>query len=232
VAAPSLRSPCRDRHLAITFGEYAPDWLQRKVDGELGDRPLSENTENDHRWRLLHLTPFFATYPLDEIDAELCLAFKAAKLREARELRQAIEAGADIRDTRNRRVQPLGPSSIRKLIDTLATILDDAIEDDHLEHNGARSKRMRVRVPKKRQTFLEMDSARAEPASAAPEHVAAHASPHVYLDRAAGEQLRREVGHGTGGACRLQDDDGRIRAVGAASEARPRSELLVPKWSP
>lgn len=62
-------------------------------------------------------------------------------------MRGAIATGADLRDRRGRRVVPLGPSSIRKLLDTLAAILDDAIEDGHLDRNPARGKRMRLRVP-------------------------------------------------------------------------------------
>jgi hypothetical protein len=52
---------------------------------------------------------------------------------------------------------PLGPSSIRKLIDALATILEDAVEDELIDRNPARGKRMRVRVPKPSRSFLEMD---------------------------------------------------------------------------
>jgi integrase len=141
-----------------TFHEYASRWLQAKIDGVLGERPIDKNTEADYRWRLsCHLLPFFAPYPLAKIDRALCLQFKADKLHEAQELREAIEAGADICDQRGRRRVPLGPASIRKLIDTLAAILDDAIEDDHIDRNPARGKRMRVRVPKPNRTFLEMD---------------------------------------------------------------------------
>jgi hypothetical protein len=40
---------------------------------------------------------------------------------------------------------------------TLAAVLDDAIEDGHIDRNPARGKRMRVRVPKPQRTFLELD---------------------------------------------------------------------------
>ncbi len=140
------------------FHDYASRWLRAKIDGVLGERPIDANTEADYRWRLsCHLLPFFASHPLATIDRTLCLEFKAHKLREAQELRQAIEAGADIRDERGRRRVPLSPASIRKLIDTLAAILDDAIEDGYIDRNPARGKRMRVRVPKPNRTFLEMD---------------------------------------------------------------------------
>jgi len=141
-----------------TFHEYASAWLQGKLDGATGEKPLAANTAADYRWILrCHLLPFFARYRLDEIDPRLCLAFKAHKIREAAELRETIGAGAEIRDRRGRQVVPLSASSIRKLIDRLAAILNDAIEDELIDRNPARGKRMRVRVPKPNRTFLEID---------------------------------------------------------------------------
>ena len=141
-----------------TFHEYASYWLQAKIDGALGDQPIDRNTQTDYLWRLRrHLLPFFGHRRLDEIDRELCLRFKATKLRDAAELRDTLAAGAEIRDRAGRRARPLSPSSIKKLIDTLGAVLDDAVEDGHLDHNPARGKRMRVRVPKPARTFLEMD---------------------------------------------------------------------------
>jgi integrase len=141
-----------------TFHEYASAWLTAKTQGVLGEKPIDENTRSDYRWRLSrHLLPFFATYRLDEIDRELCLGFKARKLQEAHELREALAAGADLKDRQGRQARPLSAASIRKLIDTLAAILDDAIEDELIDRNPARGKRMRVRVPKPERTFLEMD---------------------------------------------------------------------------
>ncbi|MGI9097035.1 MAG: tyrosine-type recombinase/integrase [Solirubrobacteraceae bacterium] len=141
-----------------TFHEYASRWLQAKIDGTIGDRPIDANTEADYRWRLRkHLLPAFAKYRLDEIDAATCQAFKANKLKEAAELRAAIESGARIRDRSGRRARPLGPNSIRKLIACLAAILDEAVEDGFIERNPARGRRMRVKVPKPPRSFLEMD---------------------------------------------------------------------------
>jgi DNA-binding CsgD family transcriptional regulator len=141
-----------------TFHAYASKWLKAKVDGVLGDKPIDANTESDYRWRLTrHLLPLVASYRLDQIDRELCLEFKARKLQEATEIREAVARGAELRDKHGRQVKPLGASSIRKLIDTLAAILDDAIEDELIDRNPARGKRMHVRVPKPPRTFLEMD---------------------------------------------------------------------------
>jgi integrase len=141
-----------------TFIDYASQWLRHKADGVLGEKPIDANSYSDYRWRLsCHLLPFFGSYRLDEINRALCLRFKAQKLREAGELREVIARGAELRDERGRRKVPLSPASIRKLIDTLAAVLDDAIEDELIDHNPARGKRMRVRVPKPDRTFLEMD---------------------------------------------------------------------------
>ena len=126
--------------VAPTFHEYASAWLRGKVAGVLGDKPIDANTESDYRWRLIrHLLPFFASHRVDAIDRELCLAFKAHKLQEAAELRAALAAGADLRDRRGRPARPLGPASIRKLIDTLAAILEEAVEDGlHRPQPGSR----------------------------------------------------------------------------------------------
>src|SRR5215207_4085220 len=141
-----------------TFHEYASAWLEAKIAGTIGDRPIDVNRQNDYRWRLTkHLLPFFAKYRLDAMDAATCQAFKAKKLAEAAELRVAIEAGADIRDKSGKVARRLGSASIRKLITTLGAILDEAIEDGHIERNPARGRRMRVHVPKPSRTFLEMD---------------------------------------------------------------------------
>jgi integrase len=147
-----------DPRTVPTFADYAERWLQAKIDGAPGDRAISPSTATGYRGQLrVHLNPFFGHLPLDEIDRTLCKEFKAYKFRESAELRQALDAGADLRDGRGRPIRPLGPASIRQLIGTLAGILDEAVEDEHLDANPARGKRMRVRVPKPSRTFLEMD---------------------------------------------------------------------------
>jgi integrase len=144
--------------VAPTFHEYASGWLQRRVDGVTGDRPLRPSTTAHYRNALTkHLLPHFARCRLDEIDRRACLDFKAHKIREASELRDALAAGADLRDKRNRRLVPLAPAQIRKVIAVLAMILDEAIEDELIDRNPARGKRMRIHVPKPSRSFLELD---------------------------------------------------------------------------
>jgi integrase len=143
---------------APLFVPYSSGWLQAKIDGVNGEKPISKNTEHNYRWRLqCHLVPFFTDNRVDEIDRQLCMAFKAHLLKQSRELREAIEAGADLRDGRGQKLVPLSACSIRKVIDTLAALLDEAVEDDHIDFNPARGKRMRVHVPKPKRTFLEID---------------------------------------------------------------------------
>jgi len=139
------------------FDDYIEYWLTARFEGVLGEKPLDANTRSDYRWRAGHLKRFFGRYRLDAIDGDLCLSFKAHKLREAEELRGALQAGADLRDARNRRVVPLGAASLRKLLAMLAAVLEDAVEDGHLGANPARSRRLRIHVPKPRRTFLEID---------------------------------------------------------------------------
>lgn len=93
---------------AETFAEYADWWIQAKIRGELGARPISKNTEINYRWRLPHLVPFFGPHRLDRPDRDLCQAFKARKLQEAREITEALDAGADLRDQRVLDLVPLG----------------------------------------------------------------------------------------------------------------------------
>ncbi len=141
-----------------TFHEYSSRWLQARIDGVIGEKPIRPTTAAKYRWRIeSHLLPFLASYRLDKIDRDLCLAFKAHLLKQSRELRESIDAGADIRDGNGRRVKPLGPASMRMVIDGLVAILDDAVEDGHIGSNPARGKRMRIKVPKPRRTFLELD---------------------------------------------------------------------------
>lgn len=142
---------------APRYDEYAEWWLAAKVDGVIGEKPITENTAIDYEWRLGHSKRFFADTPIDEIDRGLCLAFKSQLLAKAREEREALDAGADLRDRNGRKLVPLGPSSIKKVLDTLASVLDEAIEDEHREDNPARSRRMQIKVPKPKRTYLEMD---------------------------------------------------------------------------
>jgi integrase len=173
-----------------TFHAYASRWLSDRVAGVTGDRPIRPSTAAGYRTALSqHLLPFFARYRLDEIDRQLCLAFKAHKLSEAAELRDAIAAGADLRDRRNRRLVPLSLASVRGLVGVLAMVLDDAVEDELIDRNPARGKRMRVHAPAPKRSFLELDELRALLAAGASQD----ALPKLASEELVGDSTRAEI---------------------------------------
>jgi integrase len=139
------------------YSDYADWWLQAKVDGMIGKKPISTNTEIDYEWRLAYSKRYFGDTPVDLIDRRRSLAFKAHLLAEARKQREEIEAGVDLRDPYGRRVFPLGLGSVKKILDTFASVLEEALEDEYREDNPARTKRMSITVPKPKRTYLEMD---------------------------------------------------------------------------
>jgi integrase len=140
------------------FHEYSSYWLKAKLEGLIGKKPITENTYDGYLSMLRqHLLPFFGRYRLDEIDDDLCAEFRKHKIQEAHELKEALDAGADLRGERNRKLKPLGPASIQGLITLLAEILQEAFEDKWIPANPARGKRLKLHVPKPKRTFLEMD---------------------------------------------------------------------------
>jgi len=153
---PTAASRKRRAGTGTSFEEYALRWLQAKTDGLFGE--IAPATAADYRRCVeRHLLPIFGDCTVEEINRARCLRLKARLLSDARELREALAAGREMRDERGRRRRPLGPASVRKVVTALGAILDDAVEDDLIESNPARGKRMRVRVPKPNRTFLEMD---------------------------------------------------------------------------
>lgn len=153
---PTAAMRARRAGSGTSFDSYARHWLQAKTEGTYGE--IRAATAASYRCYLeRHLMPAFEDCLIEEIDRARCLRLKATLIANARELRAATEAGRDLRDERGRRRRALGPASIRSVLQILAAILDEAVEDELLESNPARGKRMRVRVPKPSRTFLEMD---------------------------------------------------------------------------
>jgi integrase len=140
------------------FHEYSSYWLKAKLEGLIGKKPITQGTHDGYLSMLRqHLLPFFGRYRLDEIDDDLCAEFRKHKIQEAHELKEALDAGADLRGERNRKIRPLGPASIQGLVTLLAEILQEAFEDKWIPANPARGKRLKLHVPKPKRTFLEMD---------------------------------------------------------------------------
>ena len=105
---------------------------------------------------------------------------------------------------------------IRKLTACLITILDEAVDDGHLERNPARGRRMRVKVPKPSRTFLEMDELVAL-TDAAGEQDARFARPKLAVTPVPGSTARRSpsagrpaCGRATSPRARPREGDGHL----------------------
>jgi integrase len=142
---------------APEYEAYGTWWLNAKIAGEIGDHPISENTAAHYRNCLRHLGRFFGGYLVTEIDADLNLEFKAQMLATSKEQQAALDAGADLRDRWGRRLRPLGMAQIAKILAVHRGVLDEAVEDRHIDHNSARGRRMKLKVPTPTRTFLEME---------------------------------------------------------------------------
>ena len=141
----------------FTFHEYASEWFKRRCGGELGERPPTEGTREHYLWGLSHLLPFFASMPVAKISKRDCERFRGKLFADSEALRVMIDAGGKPTYENGRPRKPLSLRSIRSVMALLGQILQDAVEDELRPDNPARSKRLRVRVPKPNRTFLEID---------------------------------------------------------------------------
>ena len=133
----------------MLFGEFAP-WafeVRRAHHGEAHHRNL--------RWCLMHLMPFFAEWPLGQIDAEAVDSYSAAKVEEGRRLQAAIDRGEPYRDDRGRVRLPLAASSINKTIKGLAWFLGFAVQYKGLAGNAAAGKERLLKARRKPPVHLD-----------------------------------------------------------------------------
>jgi integrase len=107
-----------------TFHRFASEWFERqKVEGGHRGSGLTSSGRADLEWRLSnHLLPAFASRRLDQITVEDVDVFRTGKAREGR----------------------LNPTSINKLLGTLAAILEDAVEYGLIGRNPAKGRRRRL----------------------------------------------------------------------------------------
>jgi integrase len=149
--------------------------LGEVMDCYLADRrgSVSRRTLDADAWAIRHLRPFFGDRKPSEVTPQLVDAFRRQTVAEADGLRQRIAAGERPMEERSYRRpsdgilvhrkqprKPLGPRSINTMVDTVATLLDVAMErsDVELTVNAARGRRRKLKVvqPKLR-SFLEVD---------------------------------------------------------------------------
>lgn len=96
-------------------------------------------------WSLSHLLPYFADWPLGEIDVLAVDAYRAHKVKESQARRQALERGRPKRDEEGRVLRALSASSINKTIDNLQWVLSIALEQGRIETNPAVGRRRRLK---------------------------------------------------------------------------------------
>ncbi|MGN6258886.1 MAG: tyrosine-type recombinase/integrase [Solirubrobacterales bacterium] len=133
----------------MLFGEFAP-WaleVRRAHHGEAHHRNL--------RWCLMHLMPFFAEWPLAQIDAEAVDSYSAAKVEEGRRLQAAIDRGEPYRDQRGRVRLPLAATSINKTIKGLSWFLGFAVQYKGLSGNAAAGKERLLKARRKPPVHLD-----------------------------------------------------------------------------
>jgi integrase len=110
-----------------TIHVTASRWWQRR------ERELRPNTRADYRWRL--------NYVLADLAKERTAELTARRVNEFRD----------------RLARRLSPRSVNMVLDLLAQVLDDAVEDELLDQNPARGRRRRMKVPRASRSFLEPD---------------------------------------------------------------------------
>jgi integrase len=123
--APATASAIEEPREVPTFWAFAREWFARRCDeGGRRGKGLTERGRMDLKWRLnVHLRPAFGLKRLDQITVEDVDAFRLVKVREGK----------------------LAPTSINKLISTLMTILEEAIEYGLIDgRNPAKGRRRRL----------------------------------------------------------------------------------------
>src|SRR5579875_1146916 len=130
-----------------SFGTFATDLIQAR------QAEVSPRTYEYLQWALSHLLPYFADWPLDQIDVEAVDGYRHHKLTQAEQRRAAQRRR--IRDEHGRPLRPLSAVSINKTINVLRTILDVAVEYGHLLDNPAAGKRRRLKVSAHPPVYLD-----------------------------------------------------------------------------
>jgi len=118
-----------------TFHEFASRWYERQeLEGGQRGSGLSAKGREDLRWRLSnHLLPFFAATRLDAITVEDVDRYRLDKVRQG----------------------VLGANSTNKTLNTLAAILELAVEYELIGRNPARGRRRRLPAAPPKRSWLD-----------------------------------------------------------------------------
>jgi integrase len=152
--------PTRGRAGRVASDEEAPREVPRFgsfASGIVASRrgQVSESTTKNEEWALAHLNPYFAEWPLEEIDAESVDAYRLHKVRESEDRARAIERGRPRRNDHGQVLRPLSPPTINKTIDTLAWLLGIALDYRHVSENAASGRKRRLQVPPRKPVYLD-----------------------------------------------------------------------------
>jgi len=133
----------------LLFGPFA----QRVIAQREGE--VSASYLRIMHWSLSHLLPYFADWPLAEIDVEAVDAYRAYKVEEAESIRRAIERRKPKLDEHGRPRRPLNAASINKTLKLLSWVLSIAVEYGHIGRNPAEGRRRRLPEPKHAPVHLD-----------------------------------------------------------------------------
>ena len=133
----------------LLFGPFA----QRVIAQREGE--VSASYVRIMHWCLSHLLPYFADWPLAEIDVEAVDAYRAYKVEEAESIRRAIERRKPKLDERGRPRRPLNAASINKTLKLLSWVLSIGVEYGHIDRNPAEGRRRRLPEPKHAPVHLD-----------------------------------------------------------------------------
>lgn len=131
------------------FGPFARQLVASRK-GQVSDNHLAFLN-----WALGHLLPYFADWPLLDIDVEAVDAYRHFKVQEAEARQRAIERRKPLRDERGRILRPLAATSINHTIDSLQWVLSVALEYKLVAENAAAGKRRRLIEPQKPPVHLD-----------------------------------------------------------------------------
>lgn len=147
---PRPRGRGQEPDTAVWFHAFASKHLAtRKFE-------VSERMYEYEAWAVTtHLLPYFATWPVAELNIEAIDDYRRYKVQQAQQRREAIERGTPLRDDAGRLLKPLSASSVNKTIDVLQSILAVAVEYGLLETNPASGRRRRLKKPAKRPVHLD-----------------------------------------------------------------------------
>jgi integrase len=134
---------------APLFGPFATEWLKAR------QTEVQPRTHEYLAWALSHLLPYFASWPLEQIDIEAVDGYRRHQTEQAELRRRAIERRKPLRDEHLQMLRPLSPTSINKTIEVLQSILALAVEYGHLPANPAAGRRRRLKEPPRRPVHLD-----------------------------------------------------------------------------